>query len=333
MSNFKTRVTIYEVAKVAGVSLATVSRVINKKDNVTEETKVKVLSTIEKLGYKPSALAQGLAKSKSTNIGIVLPAKNYVYINNVLSGLVDIAKIYGYQTSLFVTRQDRDEVKDTIEKLIVSHVDGAILFDDALNEDDILELKKYNIPVVVIGRNIKSDDFASITLSYEDELRKIINNHFIKDDAPIYFLHTENSGLLMERLENIALDESKKINKESSFNIINITDAYDKTYEYLKEFFKNNKRGYFISPRDSISCAVVNAALDNGIEIPSDVEAISIIGTKYSRIMRPTLSSLNLDMYEVGSIAMRMLTKMLEGTLKVKTFTFNATLINRQSTK
>ncbi len=333
MSNFKTRVTIYEVAKVAGVSLATVSRVINKKDNVTEETKVKVLSTIEKLGYKPSALAQGLAKSKSTNIGIVLPAKNYVYINNVLSGLVDIAKIYGYQTSLFVTRQDRDEVKDTIEKLIVSHVDGAILFDDALNEEDILELKKYNIPVVVIGRNIKSNDFASIILSYEDELRKIINDHFVKDDAPIYFLHTENSGLLMERLENIALDESKKINKESSFNIINITDAYDKTYEYLKVFFKNNKRGYFISPRDSISCAVVNAALDNDIKIPLDVEAISIIGTKYSRIMRPTLSSLNLDMYEVGSIAMRMLTKMLEGTLKVKTFTFNATLINRQSTK
>ena len=333
MSNFKTRVTIYEVAKVAGVSLATVSRVINKKENVTEETKVKVLSTIEKLGYKPSALAQGLAKSKSTNIGIVLPAKNYVYISNVLSGLVDIAKIYGYQTSLFLTKQNRDEVKDTIERLITSHVDGAILFDDALNEDDILELKKYNVPVVVIGRNAVSNDFGSIILSYEEELRKLIKNHFENCDVPVYFLHTENSGLLIERLEKIAQDEANKVGKGDLFNLLPITDVYDKTYEELKEFFVNNKKGAFISPRDSISCAVVNAALDNGLKVPSDVEALSIIGTKYSRIMRPTLSSLNLDMYEVGSIAMRMLTKMLEGTLKVKTFTFNASYIKRESTK
>ena len=96
MSTFKDRVTIYEVAKSAGVSLATVSRVINNKNNVTEKTRKLVEDTIERLGYKPSALAQGLATNRSTNIGIVLPATNYVYISNILSGMVDIAKIYGY---------------------------------------------------------------------------------------------------------------------------------------------------------------------------------------------------------------------------------------------
>jgi DNA-binding LacI/PurR family transcriptional regulator len=80
----KDRVTIYEVARASGVSLATVSRVINKKGNVTEETRRRVEETIVRLGYKPSAVAQALATSKSTNIGIVIPSANYVYISNIV---------------------------------------------------------------------------------------------------------------------------------------------------------------------------------------------------------------------------------------------------------
>lgn len=333
MSNFKTRVTIYEVAKVSGVSLATVSRVINKKDNVTEETKIKVMETIERLGYKPSALAQGLAKSKSTNIGIVLPSKNYVYISNVLSGLTDIAKIYGYQSSLFTTRQNKEEVKETIEKLITSHVDGVILFDDALSDEDILELSKYKIPVVVIGHDIVSEDIASIIIEYESEVRKVIRDHFESSATPVYFLHLENAGILVNKLEDYARDEAKRLGKGDLFNLIPIIDVYDKNYEDMKLFFETHKEGYFISPRDSISCAVVNAALDNNLKIPEHVQALSIIGTKYSKIMRPTLSSLSVDMYEIGSISMRMLTKLLEGTLKNKQFKFTATYAKRQSTK
>ena len=95
MGVYKDRVTIYEVAKAAGVSLATVSRVINNQTNVTPETKKKVEDTIARLGYKPNALAQGLATNRTTNIGIIIPDTNYVHIANLLSGMIDIGKIYG----------------------------------------------------------------------------------------------------------------------------------------------------------------------------------------------------------------------------------------------
>ena len=71
MENLKDRVTIYQVAQAAGVSLATVSRVINKQGNVTETTRAKVEETIKRLGYKPSGLAQALATNKTTNIGVI----------------------------------------------------------------------------------------------------------------------------------------------------------------------------------------------------------------------------------------------------------------------
>ena len=80
MENLKERVTIYEVAKASGVSLATVSRVMNGSGTVREDTKKKVMSVIKKLGYKPSGLAQALATNKTTNIGVIIPSANYVYI-------------------------------------------------------------------------------------------------------------------------------------------------------------------------------------------------------------------------------------------------------------
>ncbi len=81
MDNLKDRVTIYQVAQAAGVSLATVSRVINKQGNVTEATRSRVEETIKRLGYKPSGLAQALATNKTTNIGVVsfLPPTMFIF--------------------------------------------------------------------------------------------------------------------------------------------------------------------------------------------------------------------------------------------------------------
>ena len=93
------------------------------------------------------------------------------------------------------------------------------------------------------------------------------------------------------------------------------------------------KKGYYICPRDSLACAISKAALDMGLRVPEDVEVLSAIGTKYSVVSRPTISSCDLDMYEVGSIAMRMITKILKDELKEKNYAFNARFNSRASTK
>src|SRR5574344_2247850 len=123
MDNLKERVTIYEVAKASGVSLATVSRVINNSDTVKEDTKKKVMAVIKKLGYKPSGLAQPLATNKTTNIGVIIPSANYVYISNLLNGISEVAKEKGFVLTLFTTSHSRDEALSCLEKVIKSHVD------------------------------------------------------------------------------------------------------------------------------------------------------------------------------------------------------------------
>lgn len=330
-SNQKNRVTIYEVAKASNKSLATVSRVINNKSNVTEKTKRIVNDAIQRLNYRPSALAQGLAKSKSTTIGIVIPSTNYSYINNMLSGMVDTAKIYGYLTILFITKPLEEDNYKMAEKLISSHVDGAVIYDDRLSEESIKRIEEYKIPLVIVGREIESDLLSSITLNYKDTLFEVISNLTSEGDKEITYLSYDNQGQILTRLEEDAINYCKDNNIK--INLLNYTDNYNNLYNYMLGYFKENKKGKFICPRDSFALAVMNAATDSNIKVPDDVEIVSIIGTKYSYISRPTLSALTIDMFEVGSIAMRMLTKTLDNTLNQKVYRLKAQYIKRGSTK
>jgi LacI family transcriptional regulator len=332
--NMKDRATIYGVAKRAGVSLATVSRVINGKDNVTEKTKQQVMEAIKELGYRPSALARGLATNKSTNIGIVLPGVNYVYLCNMLSGMTDIAKIYGYQTTLFVTRRSKEDAQKQIEKLISSHVDGAVIYDDELDEDEIRYIQNYNIPLVVIGHEMSDEKLASIDLDYRSTLLEIAQKYYDREkDDTIHFLDVTMAGNLMDELRDSLIGFAE--GKGKSINLIHTEDSYQRLYSDMKVYFEtpSHRHGLFICPRDSLACAVINAAVENGVKIPDEIQVISVVGTKYSYIVRPQVSSLEIDLFEVGSIAMRMLTKLLSNDLDQKVFHFKSQFAVRGSTK
>ena len=306
MDNLKDRVTIYEVAKASGVSLATVSRVINKQNNVTPETKAKVEATIARLGYKPSGLAQALAKNKSTNIGVVIPSANYVYISNMLNGITEVAKEKVFTLSLFVTAHSRDDALTMLEKVITSHVDGAIIFDDELDEEDVAKLGSYYVPTIVINNKVEGDRAGCIVFGYEHNLTAIMNNYFDQKTAKLpVFLHVHNCGRLLARTEKAFVRACETAKKD--YKIMNVDDSYSRTYSDFKEYFKTHKNGFFIAYRDSIAAAIVNAATDCGLKVPENVEVISMIGTKYANIVRPTLSTMNIDMQEVGKRAMYML--------------------------
>lgn len=333
MGQYKDRVTIYEVAKTAGVSLATVSRVINNHPNVTEKTRKQVEEAVERLGYKPSALAQGLATNRSTNIGIVLPSINYAYIANMLSGMADIANIYGFSSTLFVTSHSREESKIVFGKLITSHVDGAVIFNDELEDEDLFAMQKYSLPLVVIGREASGKNLASITLDYETSIIDLLTTHFDTNNPhKIKFLDVEQNGLIIDNLLTAVTKYCNNRHKE--IEIISTDDSYQRIYNQMQDYFKNNREGgYFICPRDSHAAAVLNAAADSGLNIPEQVEIVSVIGTKYSYITRPQISSLEIDMFEIGSIAMRLLTKILKGEeIPTNTYHKSSVYITRGST-
>ena len=332
---FKDRVTIYEVAKVAGVSLATVSRVINNHQNVTEKTKKAVNDAIQRLGYKPSALAQGLANSRSTNIGIMIPSTGYSYVSNMLDGMIEVAKIYKYITSIFITKRTKEDSGAVIESLIKSHVDGAVIYDDELGTDEIRSIQNYHIPLIVVGHDMEGDSLGSIIIEYKDPVMDVVKEHMMstKEDD-VFILDIVNQGKMLDEIRDGLLDYAKANNRH--IEAITLNDSYSIVYPAMKEYFKTHRKGYFVAPRDSLATAVVNAALESGLRIPEDIEVLSAIGSKVSYMTRPEISSFSMDMFKVGSVAVRMLTKLLnenEQSAPQKTFRFRATYNKRSTTK
>ncbi len=331
MENLKDRVTIYQVAQAAGVSLATVSRVINKQGNVTEATRNRVEETIRRLGYKPSGLAQALATNKTTNIGVVIPSANYVYISNMLNGISEIAKQKGFVLTLFTTSHSHEEALSMIEKVITTHVDGAIIFDDELEEEDIMKIASYNVPSIVVNNKVVGDRTGSVLFGIGDILKSTINDYYYNGGRKqMTFLHVHDGGRMLAKAEKLFVEANEKL--EKPYNIINVDDSYNRTYHDFLEYFQTHREGYFIAYRDSIAAAVENAATDSGLRVPQDVEVLSLVGTKYANIIRPTLTSMDIDMAEVGKRSMYMLIDLINGNLTEKTYKFEARLILRNST-
>ena len=332
MENLKERVTIYEVAKASGVSLATVSRVINNQGNVTAKTREKVQATINRLGYKPSGLAQALATNKSTTIGVIIPRANYVYIASVLNGIAEVAKENSFNISLFSTSHSKQDAISVVEKVITSHVDGAIIFDDVLEEEDISKITSYYVPTMVINNKVQGERCGCITFGYEHNLRIMIREKLEKEPNLVpSFIHVHDCGRLLARTERAFITVCKDMNRE--YEILNVDDSSSRTYTDFVEYFKKHKSGYFIAYRDSIAAAIVNAATDSGLKVPEDVEVISLIGTKYANITRPTLSSFDIDMQDVGRRAMYMLMDLMKNELEKKIYKVESVYNKRGSTK
>ncbi len=98
-------------------------------------------------------------------------------------------------------------------------------------------------------------------------------------------------------------------------------------------YFKTHKSGYFVAYRDSIGAAIVNAATDSKLRVPEDVEVLSLVGTKYANIIRPTLSSMNIDLQDVGKRSIYMLIDLLNHELYEKSYKVQSVYIKRDSTK
>jgi LacI family transcriptional regulator len=319
--------TIYDVSSLANVSLATASRVINGSDKVSEKTKQKVLNAIKELNYIPNSTAVELASKKNTNVAIIVPEINYTHISNVLSGLMKASSELGYTCLIFTTKNIKKDIKEPFDKVLSLRVNGAIIFNDVLDEEELEELINFNIPVVTLGMDLKK--FSSVSWHYKTQIMDIVNNALSRNKE-VYFLSVEGAGKLEERIlrgvKEAYLAKGKEFN-----NIIEVKDSYKGTYNKISEIVTSLPNCLFLSTRDSIALAALNAVLDLSLNVPNDYEFVALIGTKYSELSRPKLSSFNVNMQELGKMGMELLAEQIEDDSKVITKKLSIDFIKRGS--
>ncbi len=330
------RITIYDVAKEADVSLATVSRVINDSNVVREDTRQRVQEVIEKLGYKPNAVAQGLALSKTTTVSIVMSEKLLAYNAKVLNGLMDVANIYHYNVMFHTTSKGISKMQDVIESIIKSRVDGVILFNDNFTEEEMVVLNEYKIPTVIVGSRFdgkRHDHVGNVYIDFEKLAYELVKDCFERGIDDIALVEDKLNLSMMKQIKAGIMRAYEEAGKTFD-QVLSYNDTYHTSYEFFSDYFSNHKPPKFtIALRDSQGIAMLNAAKEHDLRVPEDFEILTILDSKYLPMMRPSLSAYNIPEYDMGALAMRMLTKMLVNNEEVeRNITLQFSKIDRDST-
>ncbi len=329
------KITIYEVADKAGVSLATVSRVLNNSPKVRPATREKIEKVIKELGYQPNLIARGLASRKSNTIAVLANDMAKSSIGEITNGIVDVAQIYGY-TIKIISLNDDTSIEDVYGKLQSEVVDGILRLDDNTSDDQFQFIKEFenrtNIKTLFVNTLINSNDIANVSIDFEEASYKVTNDLVGRGCKKIVLSassrETQNSFASIKGF-NRAIEESGVEGKE----FLTTGPALELKSE-IAEFVANNKFDGLICTRDSIAVLFMNEFRRQNINVPEDVQVISYQNTKLAQMYLPSLTCIQTPVYGIGAVGMRLLIKLINGDeIESMEYMLSHDLIYRETTK
>ena len=310
------------MAEELGVSKTTVSRAMSGKGRISEATRQRVKAYMEEKNYKPNIIAQGLAKSKTYNIGVVMPSdygiEDMSYFHNCLVGLQEMAASYGYDIVLAVcSNNDLGQLKRITSN---GKVDGVILMRTLIEDEAVKLLLKQEFPFVVIG------------ISGYNNVIQIEHNHF-EGCRELTLM------LLMKKLRRIAVIGGSEAHMVTSSRIKGYKAAYGgmdiKLPDGLIYLNQDNPimieravDDIFLKGADCIICmddaicsVVLNKLRKEDIEVPADIKIASFFDSMILKNNVPAITTLSFDVQEIGKTACKTLIDILEGS-RVKNITY-----------
>ncbi|WP_047981563.1 catabolite control protein A [Ornithinibacillus contaminans] len=329
-------VTIYDVAREANVSMATVSRVVNGNPNVKPTTRKKVLATIERLGYRPNAVARGLASKKTTTVGAIIPDISSIFFAELARGIEDIATMYKYNIILSNSDQNKDKEIQLINTMLEKQVDGIIFMGGNISEEHVQQFSTASVPVVLAATYDGTDSIASVNIDYEAAGYEAAKFLIEKGNKKVAFI----SGKEEYTINQLKYQGYLRALKEAAIPVVEDYIIHsDYTYEagiqaVGKLMNLNDKPTAVFAASDAIALGAIHGAQDMGMKVPDELEVFGFDNTKLATMVRPTLSTVVQPMYDIGAVAMRLLTKFMnKEEVEEQKVVLPHRLVERNSTK
>ena len=305
---------IKDVAKEAGVSIATVSRVLNDVDVVNEDTKKKVKEAIEKLDSRPNIVARSLKTQKSRTVGIIIPDISNQFYPEIVRGAEDVANIYDYNIMLCNTDMDNQKEMEYLRVMKEKMVDGVMYMSNSL-EPEILELvKNLKLPVVLVETTDEANTFPSVTIDNEKAALDGTEYLIKKGNKNIAYIGKSNksnsaSALRFKGYKEALQKNNLELNEKLCyFGGLKAEDGYNG----IRSIINNGKIDAVFCASDEIAMGVINGLREQGIEVPRDVDVMGFDNIYTASIFYPKLSTIEQPMYDMGSVGMRMLIKVID---------------------
>lgn len=311
--------TIKDVAKKAGVSISTVSRVVNDSKPVSPEVKKKVLEVISELGYKPNEVARTLVTKKSFIIGVIVTDLSDSYIAEIVRGIEEIGKMYDYDILLCSTFGDKEAELRYMQLLKTKQVEGIILISSIVNDEIENYIKGSNIPFVYLNRYYYDDKYATVMVDNFEAAYEMTNYLINQGHRNIAYLSNNTDENSLERLK---LEGYKKAMRENELKeIIHFASErhIDSGYESARDLIdKEEDITAIFCGYDEVAIGVLGFLYDNDIKVPDHLSVVGFGDISIASIYRPTLTTIKVPYYDIGAVSIRRIIKQLKGEAKEK---------------
>ena len=326
--------TIREVSRLAGVSTATVSRVLNGTSRVAPPTRERVLEAIATLDFKPNTFARGLATNRSGGIGITVNEVSSPYFGAFIQGVERVVRAKGIHLMVSSGYADAALERASVDFLLERRCDGLVVQADALPDEALIDLVQHgDAPVVVFGRSIAEIADACVVLDNElggtlatAYLLRHGHRHIGHVTGPLAYADARDRLIGYRRaLEAAGIAYDERYVVESTFLEEGGAVAAGRLLERAPEL-----SAIFLA-NDQMAAGAMRALRERGLRIPDDVSVVGYDDVFLARYLTPTLTTVRQPLVEMGRAAADLLLARLDGDRREVVHRFEPELVERQS--
>lgn len=306
---------IRHIAKKAGVSVATVSRVLNHPETVALKTRESIEKIIAEAEYTPNWFARGLNFNKTRTIGLMIPQiLNPVHMETA-KGVEDVAHQKAYTTFMCNVEDDPNKERRYLNQLMQRKVDGIILICSSLEENDFKAAIEQGIPIVLVGGCKVNPGFNMVSVNFQSSAQKAVGHLIDIGHQRVAILCGNSQGVENEeklRGYKIALEKAGLSSYEPY--VMYVENSIEGGYLGAKKLCELKRRPQAIfTTSDMIAFGAMDAIKDQSLSVPADIAVMGFDNVRMSNLVEPKLTTVDMPLHKMGVYGARLLFDIIEG--------------------
>jgi LacI family transcriptional regulator len=293
--------TIKEVAKKAGVSTATVSRVFNNTGPVDDDTRARVKLVAAELRYIPSALGRSLSTRRTDSIGLLLPDLFGEFFSEVIRGSDQTAQQHKYHLLVSSSHNNREEIAATL-KMMRGRVDGLVIMSPSIDAQTLNANLPHNHPVVLLNCHVEGDGFDSLNIDNVHGSRELVSHLLWHGHRRVAIIKgTEHNIDAGERLQGYC--EAMQRGGAELDGALQIAGDFNEAsgYDAVKKIMELRPRPTAIfASNDSMAIGALSALRDYGLQVPEDIALVGFDDVPIASYLTPALTSVQVGIQRLG---------------------------------
>lgn len=298
--------TIYDVARLAGVSISTVSRVLNGSAKVSEETRRKVEEAMRVLNYRPHPAARGLTLGRTQLIALIVPDISNPFFAELAKGVQNVCDEHGYAVVIWSTDGRVERELKAIDSLPRQQVEGVCFFRHLTDDTAVRRLAEQRVPAVLVGSLPKGIALDSVgTFGTGAALIKIVDTLVAQGRKALAYISGPREAIVSQIRREHYLSAVRHFSLRADDDLIQETHFSREggRAAALRLLSKDDRPDMIFAANDVLAAGALQAAHELNLRVPEDVAIFGCDDIELSSLLRPSLTTISLPKYEMGQKA------------------------------